>query len=312
VRRSSSYYESLIKLNRSFKKRRIKPVKLELANEHLEDEDLLEMVNAGLIPITVVDEHKAGLWEQVFDDIQVRRDLALREAGEIGWAFRKDSPQLAEQINAFVDKHKQGTLLGNILSKRYLRQNKWVKNNLAEKELEKLQPMIALFQKYATKYGLDWHLLAAQGFQESGLDHSKRSSAGAVGVMQIRPSTAADKNIDVNEIHRLENNIHAGSRYLRFIYDRYFAGEDMDDLNKILFSLAAYNAGPARVKGLQKSAKSAGRNPNVWFDHVEIEADRQIGHETVQYVSNVYKYYITYRLLSERRQRREEILENGS
>jgi membrane-bound lytic murein transglycosylase MltF len=312
VRRSSSYYQSLDRLNRSLRQRGLNPVELVAADEYLEDEDLLEMVNAGLIPMTVVDDHKAGLWEAVFDNIRVYRDLAVRDGAEIAWAFRKHSPQLAKQVNAFAAKHKRGTLLGNILFKRYLRQNRWVNNNLAEQELKKLQPMIALFQKYGSKYGLDWRLLAAQGYQESGLDQSKRSAAGALGVMQIRPDTAADKNVGVGGIDKLENNIHAASKYLRFIYDRYFADQDMDELNKLLFSLAAYNAGPARIRRLQDSAEATGRASNIWFGHVEIEASRQVGRETVQYVSNVYKYYVAYRSLSEQRQRRNELFGNGS
>jgi membrane-bound lytic murein transglycosylase MltF len=309
VRRSSSYYQSLEKLNRSLRQRGLQPVRIVAADEHLEDEDLLEMVNAGLIPMTIVDDHKAGLWEEVFDNIRVHRDLAVRDGGEIAWAVRKNSPQLAQKINAFASDHKRGTLLGNILFKRYLRQNPWVKNNLAEQELEKLRPMIALFQKYGGKYGLDWRLLAAQGYQESGLDQSKRSAAGAVGVMQIRPATAADKNVGITGVDKLENNIHAASKYLRFIHDRYFADQDMEELDKLLFTLAAYNAGPARVTRLREGARNAGHSPNTWFGHVEIEASRQIGRETVQYVGNVYKYYVAYRSLAEHRQRRDGVIE---
>jgi membrane-bound lytic murein transglycosylase MltF len=304
VRKSSSYYQSLGELNESFKKRRKKPIKLKPIDEYLEDEDLLEMVNAGTIPMIVVDDHKAALWEQVFDDITVHHDIAVRTGGRIAWAMRKKSPKLAGAINGFVKNHKKGTLLGNILFKRYLRENKWVKNNLAEKELEKLEPMIVLFDKYGEKYRLDWQLLAAQGYQESGLNQKKRSPVGAIGVMQIRPSTAADKNVNVKDIHKLENNIHAGSKYMRFLHDRYFVDQDMDELNRVLFSLAAYNAGPARIRKLQRRAAENGRNPNVWFDHVEIEAARDIGRETVQYVANIYKYYIAYQLAWEREQRR--------
>ena len=165
--------------------------------------------------------------------------------------------------------------MGNILFRRYLQDNKWVTNNLAEKNLEKLRPMIALFRKRGKQYALDWPMLAALGYQESGLDQNRRSSQGAVGVMQIRPSTAA--------------------KYLRFLYDRYFAGEPMDEKDKILFSLAAYNAGPAKVRELRDEAKKMGLDPNVWFHNVEEAAAKEVGRETVRYVRNIYKYYIVYR-----------------
>ena len=295
VRKSSSYYESLEALNSKLKKKGKAPVKLKAVDEYLEDEDLLEMVNAGLITTVVVDNHKAEFWAQVFDHITLHPKLALRTGGQIAWAFRKSSPKLKQDVDAFVRKHKKGTLMGNILFQRYLRDNKWVTNNLAEKNLEKLRPKIDLFREYGKRYAFDWPLLAALGYQESGLNQDRRSGQGAVGVMQIRPSTAADKNIDIKHVEKLENNIHAGTKYLRFLYDRYFADEPMDDKNKILFSLAAYNAGPARVRELRNEAKKMGLNPNVWFHNVEEAAAKKVGRETVRYVSNIYKYYIVYR-----------------
>jgi membrane-bound lytic murein transglycosylase MltF len=295
VRKSSSYYESLEALNNKLKKKGKAPVKVKAVDESLEDEDLLEMVNAGLIAIVVVDSHKAQFWAQVFDHITLHPDLAVRTGGQIAWAFRKNSPKLKQDLDSFIRTHRKGTLMGNILFRRYLQDNKWVTNNLAEKNLEKLRPMIALFRKRGKQYALDWPMLAALGYQESGLDQNRRSSQGAVGVMQIRPSTAADKNINIKHVEKLDNNIHAGTKYLRFLYDRYFADEPMDDKNKILFSLAAYNAGPARVRTLRNEAKKMGLDPNVWFHNVEEAAAKKVGRETVRYVSNIYKYYIVYR-----------------
>jgi len=254
------------------------------------------MVSAGQVPIVVVDNHKAEFWAQIFDNINLHQDLTLRTGGQIAWAFRKSSPKLKQEIDAFVEKHKKGTLMGNILFHRYLRDNKWVRDNLAEQELKRLQPKIDLFRKYGKQYGFDWPLLAALGYQESGLNQNRRSVQGAVGVMQIRPSTAADKNIGIKNVGKLENNIHAGTKYLRFLYDRYFSEEPMDDKNKILFSLAAYNAGPARVRQLRNEAEKMGLDPNVWFRNVDQVAAKHIGRETVRYVSNIYKYYIAYRL----------------
>jgi membrane-bound lytic murein transglycosylase MltF len=272
-------------------------VKIIPADEYLEDEDILEMVNASLIPMTVVDSHKAQFWQTIFDHITVHEDITVNTGGQIAWAFRQGSPQLKAMINEFVAGHKKGTLLGNILYKRYLRDNKWVRNSLADAEVKKFNATIAYFKKYAGQYDFDWLLVAAQGYQESGLDQSKRSPVGAIGVMQLLPSTAADPNVGIPDIHVLENNIHAGAKYLRFLIDQYFADTTVDRLNQHLFALAAYNAGPARVADLRKEAVKIGLNPNVWFDNVEIVAARRIGRETVQYVRNIYKYYIAYRLI---------------
>ena len=308
VRKSSSYYESLLNLNATFKKAGRQPIKLVIADEIFQDEDLLEMVNAGLIPMIIVDSHKALFWEQIFDQIKVHPDIAVRTGGEIAWAFRKNSPKLEAIVNAFVKDHKKGTLLGNMLFKRYLRDNRYVKNSVSEQEMKKFRAMVEYFKTYSDRYDFDYLMIGAQAYQESGLDQSKRSPAGAIGVMQVLPSTAADSNVGIPDIEKLENNIHAGTKYLRFIVDRYFNEPSIDQVNRMLFAFAAYNAGPARINDLRKKAAKTGRDPDVWFHNVEMTAAQEIGRETVQYVSNIYKYYIAYRMLTAQRKAKEQLL----
>jgi len=310
VRKSSSYHESLVQLNHLFTKTGRKPMKLVAADESLEDEDLLEMVNAGILPIIVVDNHKAQFWAKVFKNIRVHPDATVRTSGEIGWAFRKSSPKLASIVNEFVKRNKKGTLLGNMLFNRYLKDTKYVKNSVSKEELKKFNSMVELFKKYSSKYDFDFLMVGAQAYQESGLDQRKKSKAGAIGVMQVLSSTAADSNVNVTDIHVLENNIHAGTKYLRFISDRYFKNEPMDSLNKMLFSFAAYNAGPANVKKIRKRTVKMGLNPNVWFQNAEVAAARIIGRETVQYVSNIYKYYIAYRMTIDRLLEKQEVMKS--
>ncbi|MEJ2283224.1 MAG: lytic transglycosylase F [Desulfobacterales bacterium] len=309
VRKSSSYYESLVELNASQKKNGKKPIKLIPADDSLEDEDLLEMVNAGLIPMIIMDSHKAQFWTQIFDKIQVHSEISVRTGGEIAWAFRKNSPKLKAVINKFVASHKEGTLIGNMLFKRYLKNTKYVKNSLSKKELKKFEDMVKLFKKYASRYDFDYLMITAQAYQESGLDHSKTSPAGAIGVMQLLPATAADPNVNIPDIEKLENNIHAGTKYLRFIINQYYQDEGMDNVNKLLFAFASYNAGPAKVDRLRKETAAMGLDPNVWFHNAEIAAAKIIGRETVQYVSNIYKYYIAYRMTTKQRERKQKILE---
>jgi membrane-bound lytic murein transglycosylase MltF len=307
VRKSSSYYESLLQLNKRFKKSGKPPVKIVPADEYLEDEDLLEMMNAGLIPMIVIDSHKAEFWAQIFQKLRLHPDIKLRSGGQIAWAIRKKSPQLQNVINRFVKSHKKGTLKGNILYKRYLQNTKWVRNALAEKEFQRFKDAVEFFKQYSQQYDFDWLMIAAQAYQESGIDQSKRSPAGAIGVMQLLPSTAADKNVNIRKIEVMEHNIHAGVKYMRFIHDRYFKNEPMDALNKMLFTFASYNAGPGRIIKLRQEAQQSGFDPNIWFRNVEIIAARRIGAETVQYVSNIYKYYIAYRfIVKEFSQKKEE------
>ena len=210
-------------------------------------------------------------------------------------------------LNRFVGKSKKGTLLGNILITRYLKSTKYLKNALASHELDKFRTMMEFFQQYSKKYSFDWLIVAALGYQESGLDQTKRSRAGAVGVMQVLPSTARDPNVNIPNIEQLEPNIHAGVKYLHFLHNRYFKGGEIDLLNQWLFTFAAYNAGPAKVRKLRREASKMGLDPNVWFNQVERVAAKRIGRETVQYVSNIYKYYLAYRLMIDKIQNKSSM-----
>ncbi len=297
VRASSSYYESLQRVNAEFKKAGKEAMKLVLADEYLEDEDLLEMMNANLIPMIIIDSHKGRFWSQIFNDITLHPDIKVRSGGQIAWALRKNCPKFKNVINGFMKSHKKGTLMGNILFKRYLKNTKWVSNSLSKEELQRFKETIGLFQKYSETYDFDWLIVTALAYQESRIDQSKRSHVGAIGVMQLMPSTAADKNVNITNIEEIENNIHAGVKYLRFIINQYYEKEPMDKVNKTLFAFASYNAGPARVARLRREARKMGLDPNVWFRNVEIVAAKRIGRETVQYVSNIYKYYTAYRLI---------------
>jgi membrane-bound lytic murein transglycosylase MltF len=233
--------------------------------------------------------------------IEVREDLAVRSGGDIAWAFRKQSPQLAEVINAFVRGHRKGTLFGNVIFERYLSDTRWVSDPTEGLDDKTIQETLELFKPFGERYDIDPLLLAAVAFQESGFDQSKRSSAGAVGVMQIKPSTAADPNVGIPDVNNLEDNIHAGTKYLAFLRDRYFSDPEIAPRNRDFLTLAAYNAGPARVRKLRAEAAEQGLDPNVWYRNVEVIAARRVGRETVRYVSNITKYWIAYRMVSEQR-----------
>ena len=288
VRESSSFRESLEALSADLEAKGLDAIDIKAAEEILETEDLIQMVGAGIHPLTVADSHMAEFWCDVVDGAEMRGDLAIGEDRSIAWAFRQGSPKLAEVINDFVRGHKKGTLLGNVVLKRYLEQNEWVRN--PRSDMGRFDRHRESFEKWAGEYGVNRVLSAAQGYQESGLDQSKKSHAGAVGVMQIKPTTAADPNVGIDDVSKADPNIQAGIKYVRFLRDRYYTDEAMTPVNQLFFSLAAYNAGPARINGLRRQAEDKGLDPNVWFGSVEVLAPR----ETVVYVGNVYKYWVTY------------------
>jgi len=307
IRKSSSYCEHLELLNERFRREGKALIRLRAAPEDLQDDDLLEMLNAGLIGITVVDRYVALLWANVFKNITPREDLAVNEGGEIGWMIRKNSPKLKAEISAFAKSYGQGTVFGNTVIKKYTGSARFVKNAASEGEMKKFRQAIDFFQKYGRQYDLDYLLMAAQGYQESRLDQNAKSRVGAIGVMQVMPATG--KDLKVGDITELESNIHAGVKYFRFMINQYFANDPMDPLNKGLFAFAAYNAGPRRIKELRSLAEKRGLNPNIWFNNVELIAAEKIGPETVTYVSNIYKYFIAYKLIQENEEDRQKGIE---
>ena len=303
VRKTSSYHEHLVALNERFKKEGKKPIKIAVADDDLESGDLLEMVNAGLITYTVADDFVAAFWKQVYPKIQVRDDVVVNDGGEIGWMVRKDSPLLVNEINTFMKTHGQGSAFLNTVVAKYIKNAKYVKNATSDAELKKFNALVEIFRKYGKEYDFDYLMLMAQGYQESQLNQSAKSPRGAVGVMQLLPETAASNEVGIKGIDKdAEKNIHAGTRYLRRLTEHYLNDPGLDQKNKTLMAFAAYNAGPGNLNKFRRLAEKEGLNRDIWFNNVEIAAAQVVGRETVDYVSNIYKYYVAYKLAQERGQ----------
>jgi membrane-bound lytic murein transglycosylase MltF len=302
VRPSSSYAESLRALNQQLATAGRPPVTILDAPEALEDDDILDMVNASLVDITVVDDYLAEFWSQILTDMRLEKTVALRPDADLALAFRQNSPLLKAEVDRFVRGHALGTEFGNIIARRYVQNPQLVRRATSGADRHKFLALVDTFRKYGEQYRLDYLLMMAKGYQESRLDQSVRSRVGAIGIMQIMPATG--KALNVGDINKVGPNIHAGVKYTRKLMDEYLGDEPLDELNKGFFTLASYNAGPSRVRQLRREAARRGFDPNQWFGNVEEIASERIGRETVNYVSNIYKYYIAYRLVSEESQRR--------
>lgn len=315
VLRASSYAEHLRRLNNDLVESGDEPVRVIEADPSLATEDLLEIVNAGIVDLTVADRHIAAIWAQVLEHIELHEELIVNAGGDIAWAVRPNNPKLLAELNEYIEVSKQGTLLGNILFKRYYESRKWISNPLTEENLDRLHEVFALIQEYSERYDLDWHMVAALAYRESRLDHSVRSKAGAIGIMQVTPIAARDKSVNIDNIEKLENNIHAGVKLLAALRDRYSEDVDLSLAARTDFALAAYNAGPANVSRMRKRALKMGFRDDVWFDHVEWAALRTVGQETVRYVADIHKYYLAYKLsdqlLRRRMSKREKMADGG-
>jgi len=294
VRKASSYYESLAVQNDTLQREGKPPIDLVLVPDALEDEDMMDMLNAGLLQIIVVDDWKARMWAQVLPKVTPRNDLVLREGARTGWAIRKESPKLKAEIADFFQNWALKNGVADYRMSSYMKRVKELRDPTGSAEWKRFNATLAIFEKYGQQYGFDPLMLAAQGYQESQLNQNARSSVGAIGVMQLMPATGAE--LGVGDIHVTEPNIHGGAKYMDQLMTRYFPDARFSEGNRPLFAFASYNCGPGNVSKARKEAAKRGLDPDKWFNNVEVVVAAKIGTETTTYVRNIYKYYVAYRL----------------
>jgi membrane-bound lytic murein transglycosylase MltF len=294
VRKASSYYESLQALNERFKRDGKPEIQLIFVPDSLEDEDMMEMLDAGLIELMVVDDWKAHMWSVVLPKTKVRTDLVLRADAKTGWAIRKDSPKLRAEIDDFFRNWAMKQGVADYRMNSYMKRVKELKDPTASAEYKRFQETVKLFEKYGKQYGFDPLMLAAQGYQESQLNQAAKSQVGAIGVMQLMPATG--EQMKVGDIRLTESNIHAGAKYMDQLMTQYFGDADFSEGNRPLFAFASYNCGPGNVAKARREAEKRGLDPNKWFNNVELVVAEKIGTETTTYVRNIYKYYVAYKL----------------
>jgi membrane-bound lytic murein transglycosylase MltF len=304
LRPSSSYRESADRLNERFRREGRPPMQLLPLPDALEDEDIMEMLNAGVLPLAVVDDWKARIWAQALPAIKVREDIVFAGGRSIGWAIRKSSPQLQAELDDFYRNfvRKQGVHDYRVaqLAKR-VRQ---MSNNTGDAERKRFEQTLDLFRRYGPKYGFDPIMLAAQGYQESQLRQEARSHVGAIGIMQIMPATG--KELKVGDISVAEANVHGGAKYMDQLMRLYFKDANFSEADRPLFAFASYNAGPGRIAQMRKEAAVRGLNPDKWFNHVEVVTAEKVGIEPTTYVRNIFKYYVSYSLLLETQEEQQK------
>lgn len=299
LRKSSSYFSHLVALNEQRKKEGKQQVVIKQSSELLEDYEMLEMMQAGALPAMIIDSHKAKLWSSIFKGYHINDEVAIASDGSIAWAVRKNAPDLLKTANKFVQTIRKGSLLGNVLINKHLKGENWIENVHDEEAMKRFDEVVDHIKSFASEYDFDWLMITAQGYQESRLDQSKKSHMGAIGVMQVLPSTAKDRNVGIPDIHEMEQNVHAGVKYLRFLRDHYYSSSDYSKMDQVMFAFAAYNAGPGNVNKAKKRAEKLGLDPNIWFENTEIAMAEAVSREPVIYVRNILKYFIAYSLLVE-------------
>lgn len=298
VRRNSIYHKKLLEINQRIIAQQKLPIYINLVGAEIEDYELLDMLDNQQIFMTMISSHSMRLWKKIYRNIKIHSELVIENNLASSWAVQKNAPKLMESLNRFIKHHKKGTKLGNILHRRYLVTHPWLNKILYKQFEQRYRITTKIIKKYAKQYNFDWQLILAQAYQESHLNQNSVSHRGAVGVMQVLPSTAREPYINIDDLTNIDSNIHAGIKYLNFMKKRYFNSEGIEPLDSILLTFAAYNAGPAKLRRIRNKTKAKGLDPNIWFNNVEIVAAEVVGRETVVYVNNIYKFYLTYLLAS--------------
>ena len=294
VPRGSSYAEHLKGLARAQREAGQTPVEVIEAEPGLESEDILELVNAGVVDYTVVDSHRARLWAQVLPDIAVREKVIVNSGGSIAWAVRPESRELLAALDAFIQQDGARSAMNRMLFDRYFRDTRWIRNPAARPMLRRQASVIDTIKKYSEADGLDWRLVLAHAAAESDFDHSRRGANGAIGVMQVTPEMAAA--VGVTDIDKPDRNIQAGVRYLARLRDQYAQESGADDRASVDLALAAYRVGPEQVRTLQNYARALGLDPAKWEKNVALVADLTMGDKPAREVDKVRLYLEAYRL----------------
>ena len=292
--RNTNFKTTLSSLNKELTRAGKLPVNLISPLGDLDDEDLLEMLNSGLISYVIIGDWKFKLWQSIYKNIAVHEDLSVQDAGWVGWVVRSTNRDLNDDLLAFYQSSDYEKSRSAFRQEDYKEHLKGLKDPIDKTAWARFESMRPLFERFGAEYKLNPLFIASLGFQETLLNQSAVSSVGAIGVMQLMPATGM--SLGVGDIHLLEPNIHAGADYMNQLISKYFPDAKFTGNNRSLFAVASYNIGPNNVAKARDQAKQFGFDPDQWFGNVEFIATERMGYEPMIYVRNVYKYYTSYRL----------------
>ena len=292
--RNTNFQKTFSALNKELKRNGKLLINLASPLGDLDDEDLLEMLNSGLISYVTVADWKFKLWQSIYKNITVHADLSVQDSGWVGWVVRSTNRDLNDDLIDFYESDDFVKSLSAFRQDDYKQHLKGLKDPMDKTVWTRFESMRPLFNRFGAQYKLSPLILASLGFQETLLNQSAVSAVGAIGVMQLMPATGM--SLGVGDIHLLEPNLHGGADYMNQLISKYFPDVQFEGNNRSLFAVASYNIGPNNVAKARERAKDIGFDPNRWFGNVEFTATEHMGYEPMIYVRNVYKYYISYSL----------------
>ncbi|MDT8445648.1 MAG: transporter substrate-binding domain-containing protein [bacterium] len=303
VRRSSSYYDSLIQVQKL-----VGPIDIQLVGEDVETEQLFEQLETRQIDALVADAHQ----------LEAERTFGRKVYGAVGLPLRRslafgmtpNDVALKQELDQYLAQVDRNGFL-KIIKEKYTENRTLITKarSLARADTHgEISPFDQTIQAVALDFNLDWRLVASQMYQESRFDPLRRSQAGALGLMQVMPATGREMGLKVPEIDLKEPQkaIQTGVKYLRKTFDRLEEVPRLED--RIFFSLAAYNAGYGHLTDARTLAKRLGLDPDRWAGQVEraillLEQPKYYrtvrygycrGSEPINYVREIQKRYVMY------------------
>ena len=313
LRKKSSYYAKIKSLQEELGGK----IDIEVVEGDISTEELIEKVSKGEIDYTISDEPTAQISMTYYNNLDSTVVVSFPQ--KISWIVRRNSPELLREINKWILKIRSDGTLDKLrnkyyLSSRYVNSDNQVISYLKQSENKnnsggRISPYDKIFQIESEKLGWDWRLLAALCYTESKFNPEAKSWAGAVGLMQLMPSTAMALGMSREEFYIPENNIKVGVRHLIWL-DKYWERiKNKDERTK--FVIASYNAGQGHILDARQITQFRGKNPDIWDGHVS-EAILQLsspdvfnqsyvkygycrGREPYNYVSNIYKKFKEYK-----------------
>ncbi|MFJ4066038.1 transglycosylase SLT domain-containing protein [Pseudomonas sp. NPDC089996] len=278
-------------INQQLALRKRAPIKIEWVDSTLAVEDVLEMVQAGIYPLTMVERPIAQRWARVMPKLRLDTRVQLGQAQAMRWYVGRDATMLLATVDRFLQGYRAPENQDAAFERIYRRQYR-VHNPLARKDRQRLNALRPVLQKHGQAQQIDWLNLAALAFKESTLNPAARGSGGAHGLMQITPSAA--QRVGVSDTGSVDGNVQASARYLALIRRKFFASPQINERERMAFVLAAYNLGPERVQAMRAEARKRGLNGNQWFFQTERIAMEQVGMGPVNFVNSVNKYFLAF------------------
>ena len=304
LRQGSVYRERLEALRDSLS------LNFEIIEVSESSEDLVDKIVENEIDYTVVDNDIALVNATYYDNIDV--SLEISEPSEVGWAVRKTSPALLEEINLWIAEGKKSSFFAILYSKYFLnKKNSYFRSNSAFSSIsgDRISVYDDIIKKGANELGWDWRLLAALVYKESRFETTAVSYAGAQGLLQLMPVTL--ERFGVTDANDPGESLMAGVRFLKYL-DKFWQERVPDSNERIRFILASYNVGHGHVEDAWRLALKFGKDTQRWSDvahYLERKSKREFyqdpvvksgyakGHVAVAYVREVLSLYESYRVL---------------